>query len=323
MAKCNDWRKYSRTTWPIPTIQQIFLPEFKIKSYVNENTFQVMQFICKGAFGKVYKVKHLDSNKIYAMKILKKAMIIEQNGVQQVKNEVQIQSICGHHPFIISCSFYWQSRKQLFIVSNYVEGGELSNLISKYKYLPEKLCRFYLAEIIIILDFLHNAGVIYRDLKPENILLDNDGYFQLIDFGLSKWLPIGCSTRTICGTSQYMAPEILQSGIYNHAVDWWSAGILLFQMLTNQYPPKNHEDIKIALEHVSKGATDIILKLLETNPQHRLKSLRHAKFQTFFHGFDFSDVTSKKIKPNELLKQLILKIPCQNDNKVVHFEEFD
>ncbi|XP_050436499.1 ribosomal protein S6 kinase-related protein isoform X2 [Adelges cooleyi] len=319
----DDLLKASKTTWPVPQIEQIFLPEFKIKTETNEESFEIIEFICKGAFGKVFKVKQLDSNEVYAMKILKKSAIIEENGIQQVKDEVHIQSMCGHHPFIINCPFYWQSRKQLFIVSNYVGGGELLKLLLQHEILPEELCRIYFAEIVTILDFLHNAGVIYRDIKPENILLDDDGHLQLIDFGLSKWLPQGCRTNTICGTSQYMAPEILQMGNYNHSVDWWSAGVLLFQLLTNQYPPKTHDEIRTALDHVSKGATDMVLKLLETNPQYRLKSLRQAKIQPFFHGFDFSEVISKKVKPNEILQRYSNVKRTHEKKELPNFDEFD
>jgi len=248
----NDRFKASKTMWPIPQIEQVFLPEFKIKPHINEHSFEVLELICKGAFGEVYKAKQLNSNdKIYAMKILAKSLVVYENGIQQVKDEVRIQSICGHHPFIVNCPFFWQNRNQLFIISDYVAGGELLKLLRKYGPLPEELCCIYFAELVVILDFLHNAGVIYRDVKPENILLDDHGHLQLIDFGLSKWLPRGCRTSTICGTTQYMAPEVLQSEPYNHAVDWWSAGVLLFQMLTNEYPPKSCDEINNKLKNFS------------------------------------------------------------------------
>ncbi|KAL5232670.1 hypothetical protein ACI65C_000080 [Semiaphis heraclei] len=322
-----DRLKASKTIWPIPQIEQVFLPDFKIKSQINEYSFKSLELISNGAFGKVYKVEKLNSSgDLYAMKILEKSSVVCENGIQQVKNEVQIQSLCGHHPFIVNCPFFWQNRNQLFIVSEYVGGGELLKLIQKYGPLPEELCRLYFAELVVIIDFLHNAGVIYRDIKPENILLDDHGHLQLIDFGLSKWLPQGCHTSTICGTTQYMAPEVLESEpYYSHFVDWWSAGVLLFQMLTNQYPPKSHDEINIALENVSKGATDMVLKLLETNQQYRLKSFRQIKIQSFFHNFNFSDITLKKHKPNELLKKLLEETTTGNDQVAVssHFDEFD
>ncbi|VVC32698.1 Protein kinase domain,Protein kinase-like domain,Serine/threonine-protein kinase, active site [Cinara cedri] len=318
--------KASKTIWPVPQIEQVFLPDFKIKPQINENLFMNLELISQGAFGKVYKVKQLNSDdKFYAMKILNKSLVINENGIQQVKNEVQIQSMCGHHPFIVNCPHFWQNRNQLFILSDYVGGGELLELIHKHGPLPEELCRVYFAELVIIIDFLHNAGVIYRDIKPENILLDDDGHLQLIDFGLSKWLPQGCRTSTICGTTQYMAPEVLESE-YNHVIDWWSAGVLLFRMLTNQYPPKSHDEIKRDLENVSQGAANIILKLLETNPQCRLKSLHQIKKQPFFYGFDFADVMLKKYKPNEMLKKLLGETKRSSHplhQELPRFEEFE
>jgi uncharacterized serine/threonine-protein kinase SgK494 len=112
--------------------------------------------------------------------------------VRQVKDEVQIQRVCGHHPFIVHCPFHWQSKKRLY------------NLLKTYTVLPVALVKLYVAQLALALDFLHNAGVIYRDLKPENILLDVEGNVQLIDFGLSKWLSYGKTTRTICGTLLYI-----------------------------------------------------------------------------------------------------------------------
>ncbi|PSN35292.1 Serine/threonine-protein kinase S6KL [Blattella germanica] len=159
--------------------------------------------ISKGAFGKVYKVRKKDTHEIYALKVLSKSKIISENALQQVKDEVSIQSMCGHNPFIVNCVFYWQSRKQLFIVSEYVPGGELLELCQKYGLLPEEVVKIYVAEIALAL------GIIYRDLKLENILLDREGHAQLIDFGLAKWLKYGCRTTTICGTRMYIGKNLL------------------------------------------------------------------------------------------------------------------
>lgn len=135
------------------------------------------------------------------MKVLSKSEIINGNAIRQLKDEVDIQTICGHHPFLAKCVDYWQSKKKVFLLSNYYPNGEL---FQKFKSFPFELVRLYIAEIALALDFLHQAGVIYRDLKPENVLLDQDYHVRLIDFGLSKWLSIGSRTRTLCGTLQYM-----------------------------------------------------------------------------------------------------------------------
>ncbi|KAK9504589.1 hypothetical protein O3M35_010891 [Rhynocoris fuscipes] len=192
-----------KTAWPVPLIEAVFLPNFKL-CFKTFKTFKIVKPLAKGAFGKVYKVLKIDSQEFYAMKVLNKSKIIEENCVAQVKDEVKIQSICGHHPFIIDTPHYWQDRSRLYIVSKFMEGGDLFNLTEKCGTLPEDIVRIYVAELASALDFLHNAGVIFRDLKAENVLLDCDYHAVVTDFGLSKWLRYGEKTTTICGTLAYM-----------------------------------------------------------------------------------------------------------------------
>ncbi|KAJ3623799.1 hypothetical protein MTP99_017462 [Tenebrio molitor] len=192
----------SKTAWPVSQTESFFLPEFPLLTGDKEKKYKNLGEINKGAFGKVYRVE--EEGRVYALKVLSKSKIIKENAVRQVKDEVQIQRVCGHHPFIVHCPFHWQSKKRLYIVSEYVAGGELYNLLKTYTVLPVALVKLYVAQLALALDFLHNAGVIYRDLKPENILLDVEGNVQLIDFGLSKWLSYGKTTRTICGTLLYI-----------------------------------------------------------------------------------------------------------------------
>ncbi|RZC39532.1 serine/threonine-protein kinase SgK494-like [Asbolus verrucosus] len=190
----------SKTAWPVSQSESFFLPEFPLSS--DEKRFEDLGEISRGAFGKVHRVQ--EGGRVYALKVLSKSKIVKEDAVRQVKDEVRIQRVCGHHPFIVDCPYHWQSKKRLYIVSDFVAGGELYNLLKTYTVLPVALVKLYVAQLAFALDFLHNAGVIYRDLKPENILLDVDGNVQLIDFGLSKWLSYGKTTRTICGTLLYM-----------------------------------------------------------------------------------------------------------------------
>ncbi|EEB14034.1 serine/threonine-protein kinase, putative [Pediculus humanus corporis] len=224
----------SKTNWPVPFFESLFLPEFKIREDVTEDSFSIIGTISSGAFSNVYQVKKNDDNKIYAMKVLSKAQLVANNLIDQVKEEVKIQKVIGHNPFIVHCPYHWQSRKQLYIVSEFISGGELFKLLQEKNFLPLDIVKLYVAELAMALDFLHNAGIIYRDLKLENILLNSDGHIQLIDFGLSKWLKYGMRTNTICGTLQYIAPEVLQQKSYSHAVDWWSLGIVLVYMISGQ-----------------------------------------------------------------------------------------
>lgn len=194
----------SKTAWPVSQLESYFLPEFPISDSHKDNKFETLENINKGAFGKIYKIRDLEKNEIFALKVLSKSKVIEDNSIKQVKEEVQIHRACGHHPFIVNCPLNWQSRKHLYIVTDYIEGGELWSLLENLGILPVKLVQLYVAQIALAIDFLHNAGVIYRDLKPENILLDANANIKLIDFGLSKWLPFGRTTQTVCGTPKYM-----------------------------------------------------------------------------------------------------------------------
>ncbi|KAH9627872.1 hypothetical protein HF086_015316 [Spodoptera exigua] len=195
----------SKTAWPVAHKESIFQPEFPITTDLLQKDFQIEETIAKGAFGEVYKVKKISEDKEYALKVLSKSQIVNESAVRQVKEEARIQAACGHHSFIAGAVARWQTKKRLYIVSEYIPGGELLALLDKYGKLPEELVKIFVAEIAIAIDFLHNAGVIYRDLKPENILLDSDCHIRLIDFGLSKWLSIGSRTTTLCGTLKYMA----------------------------------------------------------------------------------------------------------------------
>ncbi|XP_021929735.1 serine/threonine-protein kinase S6KL-like isoform X2 [Zootermopsis nevadensis] len=320
----SDPLEAAKTAWPVSYVEAVFLPEFKIKGDITERDFQVISTISRGAFGKVYKVVKKDTNEIYALKILSKSQIISENAVQQVKDEVGIQSMCGHNPFIVNCPFFWQNRKQLFIVSEFVSGGELLELCQSYGILPEELVRIYVAEISLALDFLHNAGVIYRDIKLENILLDDEGHAQLIDFGLAKWIKYGSRTTTICGTRQYMAPEVVSMEPYGHAVDWWSLGVVACCMLSGQFPlaavgiAVSDQKVPGSLPvdcSFSPAAKGLLQRLLEPDPQSRLRSLLALQGIAFFKDFSFADARAKKpsdiftaMRTSNLLRKIAVKI---------------
>nr|XP_014087597.2 serine/threonine-protein kinase S6KL isoform X2 [Bactrocera oleae] len=214
-------QRRSKTQWHKPLTNAIFSSHFKEAS--RNDQFHIIDLVAKGAFGVVFKVINkryaqeltqpqtteaanssatpLHPAPIYALKVLKKSKIIEENSVQQIKDEADIQKLCGHHSFIVQQVDSWQNRRNLHILSEYVPNGEL---FSKLTHFSLDLIRVYLAEIALAIDFLHNAGVIYRDVKPENILLTGNFHIKITDFGLSKWLRLGATTRTMCGTFQYM-----------------------------------------------------------------------------------------------------------------------
>lgn len=304
----------SKTAWPVRYIESIFLPEFSIRGEVDESHFHIEEEIARGAFGSVLRVKKKNTGKIYAMKVLSKARVIMENAIQQCKDEVTIQSLLGHHPFIVQCQYHWQNRKELFIVTEYVTHGELLSLWKKYGRFSEELVRLYIAELALAIDFLQNTGVIYRDLKMENILIDQEGHLQLIDFGLAKWLSMGMRANTICGTIRYMAPEILSMKPYTHAVDWWSLGIIMYALLAGQYPiesGRDHTRMHKLVENCdyklpsfcSDKANNVVKKLLCKDPSKRLQHLYNLKREQFFKKMDFDAVLERRISPLMLLKQ--------------------
>uniref|UniRef100_A0A1I7VKC7 Protein kinase domain-containing protein n=1 Tax=Loa loa TaxID=7209 RepID=A0A1I7VKC7_LOALO len=174
------------------------------------------------------------------MKKQSKSIILAINAIQQVKEEASIHKSLSDNVFIAKCYASWQSRTHLFTLLQYAMGyGNLFTLWRDYGPFAVDTLRIYGAEIAFALDYIHKNNVIYRDLKMENIVLDLDGHIQIVDFGFSKKLADGERTRTVCGTLQYMAPEIAREKFYGREVDWWSYGVLLHILNTNSYPFPN------------------------------------------------------------------------------------
>ena len=190
-----------------------------------------MKVIGKGNYGKVSQVRYKANNKIYALKSLKKSRLQQTKDLEHTKSEVKILSVLNHQ-FIIKLRFSFQNVKKLYLVMDYINGGELYNLMKNKTTLKEQEAKFYIAQVIHAIEFLHTRNIIYRDLKPENILIDEKGYIKLTDFGLAKDDVLSeKNTDTICGTSDYLAPEVIKGEKYGKPVDIWCIGILLYEML--------------------------------------------------------------------------------------------
>ena len=294
----------SSTTLSSPTQSQ------SPSNSISIEDFQVLKLLGKGSFGKVLLVKYLNNNKIYAMKILKKEEIIKRNQINHTKTErLLLEKL--NHPFIASLQFAFQDSQKLYLVTEFLQGGELFFHIKRKKCFKESPAKFYMAQIFLAIDYLHKAGYIYRDLKPENILIDKEGNIKLTDFGLSKMIPNeenNINSNTICGTLEYMAPEIIKGKNYDKSADWYSFGIVLYQMICGDVPFKlksrnideiSYEtDIKYP-EKISNEAKDIISKLLEIEPEKRLgyKSSDEIKNSAFFNEVDFDLVYKKEYNP--------------------------
>jgi len=198
---------------------------------VNIDDFEFLKVIGKGHFGKVSQVRFLRDKQIYALKSLKKSKLYEEKDLQYTKSERKILALLNH-PFIIKLRFAFQNLKKLYFVMDYYNGGELFYHMKRQEIFTESEAKFYISQVVLAIEFLHSKKIIYRDLKPENIILDKYGYIKLTDFGLAKVEnDKDTVANTLCGTTDYLSPEVIKGEIYGKPVDIWCIGILQYEML--------------------------------------------------------------------------------------------
>lgn len=179
--------------------------------------FTIQRTLGTGSFGRVHLVQSKHNQRFYAVKVLKKAQVVKMKQVEHTNDERRmLQQV--KHPFLITLWGTFQDSKNLYMVMDFVEGGELFSLLRKSQRFPNPVAKFYAAEVTLALDYLHSHNIIYRDLKPENLLLDRHGHLKITDFGFAKEVPD--ITWTLCGTPDYLAPEVVASKGYNKSVDW-------------------------------------------------------------------------------------------------------
>ena len=280
-----------------------------IKS-VELDDFQIMKVLGRGTFGKVCLVQYKPTKEYYAMKSLKKDVLLDMDQVQSTILEKKIlQSL--DHPFLVGMVFCFQTEERIYFIMPFIRGGELFQHLRTEKFFKEDKARFYAASMGIALEYLHNHGIVYRDIKPENILIGEDGYLKLIDFGMAKMLKGNEKAMSFCGTPEYLAPEIITGEGHNRAADWWSYGILLFEMLCG-IPPFYCENTERMYDlitnaelrfpkriQLSENAKDLIKKLLIKKQDKRLgveKGFEEIKSHPFFQGFDFDALLAKKLE---------------------------
>ncbi|XP_011158580.1 ribosomal protein S6 kinase alpha-5 isoform X2 [Solenopsis invicta] len=298
---------------------------------VDMTHFDLLRVLGTGAYGKVFLVRKrtgADAGRLYAMKVLKKASIVQKKKTtEHTKSERQILEAIRDSPFLITLYYAFQTDDKLCLILEYVAGGEMFTHLYQHDCFTEDAVRFYIGEIILALERLHDLGVIYRDIKLENILLDKEGHLVLTDFGLSKeFLPHerngNARTYSFCGTIEYMAPEVVKAGPNGHdiAVDWWSVGVLTFELLTGASPftvegeKNNQQEISRRIlkndppampSHLSANVSDFISRLLVKDPRQRLgggprdaKELKeHPFFMDAAPAFTWEGLEKKQIKP--------------------------
>eukprot|EP01041_Mallomonas_annulata_P008608 gene8608-17761_t len=279
--------------------------------------FELIKVLGKGSFGKVMLVRKKDdsSNTLFAMKTLRKAALVKRNQLAHTATERKIlQQI--HCPFLVHLVFAFQTPEKLYMVLDYMGGGELFFWLKKDRKFSETRARLYTAEITVALEAIHSHDIIYRDLKPENILLDLDGHLRITDFGLSKDGITGSGaeggTKTFCGTPEYLAPEILENKGHGKAVDWWALGTLLYEML-NGLPPFYDTNVQKMYQKIltsplrfprpdptrpiSSAVKDFLRRILERSISARLGSTTGAaelKSSEFLSALNFNRVVAKE-----------------------------
>ncbi|KAK4803230.1 hypothetical protein SAY86_001433 [Trapa natans] len=195
--------------------------------------FEILKVVGQGAFGKVFQVIKKGTSEIYAMKVMRKDKIMEKNHAEYMKAERDILTKIDH-PFIVQLRYSFQTKYRLYLVLDFINGGHLFFQLYHHGLFREDLARIYAAEIVSAVSHLHANGIMHRDLKPENILLDADGHVILTDFGLAKEFEENARSNSMCGTVEYMSPEIILGKGHDKSADWWSVGVLLFEMLTGK-----------------------------------------------------------------------------------------
>lgn len=295
------------------------------KQKVNLQSFNVVRILGKGASGKVILVKLQDENsldfRLYAMKIIKKSEIMKYDLSEHIKLEKEILQK-NRNRFLVKLKYAFQTPINIYLVMEYMSGGDLNQLLKKYRQFPENLAVFYAAEILLALEYLHEKmKVIYRDLKPENVLLDNQGHIKLSDFGLSK--KTLDKANTFAGTPEYIAPEVLLSVGHSYTIDFWSLGIVIYEMLAGRPPFTTFDGnfttiVKRILEnkpfypvYFSTEAVDLISKLLKSHPKERLGSggIEEIKKHPFFKNINWDVLAKGNMGPPLNIEEKDVSIP--------------
>ncbi|OTF69279.1 ribosomal protein S6 kinase beta-1-like protein, partial [Euroglyphus maynei] len=290
------------------------------KTSVDMNDFDILKVLGTGAYGKVFLVRKItgpDNGKLYAMKVLKKSSVMQkQKTLEHTITERQVLEVVRRYPFFVSLHYAFQTATKLHLILDYVNGGELFTHLYQRDYFTEDAVRIYAAELVLALENLHKLNIIYRDIKLENILLDHEGHIVLADFGLCKqFLPHETIKRThsFCGTIEYMAPEIVGGNGHDFSVDWWSFGVLIYELLTGASPftvdgeRNTQQEISKRIlrsqppipNHLSPEVRDLLQMILVKDPDKRLgggqRDADEIKRHPFFLSIDWNALAERRL----------------------------
>jgi len=295
--------------------------------------FELLRVIGRGSYAKVLMVELKKTKRIYAMKVIKKEMFVqnENEDIDWVQTEKHVFERASNYPFLVGLHSCFQNESRLFFVIEFVRGGDLMYHMQRKRRLVEPEAQFYAAEISLALDFLHMRGIIYRDLKLDNVLLDHEGHIKLTDYGMCKeGIKKGEKTSTFCGTPNYISPELLRNEEYDFSVDWWALGVLLYEMLAGKSPFVTQDSSEEALfqtilektiripRTLSVRAQNILKVFLKKNPAERLgcdpeKGFNEIKQHDFFRGIDWEQLERRQVKPP-------YTPPTESDRDLAHFD---
>ncbi|KAF0687562.1 Aste57867_20681 [Aphanomyces stellatus] len=288
------------------------------KTSMTVDDFDLMKVLGKGAFGKVMLVRRKTSGEIYAMKVLKKEHVVAKSQVEHTRTERKLLQAIDH-PFIVRLRYAFQNAGSLYLVMDYYAGGTLFQVLRQQRRFKEHQARLYGAQLVLAFTHLHSCDIVFRDLKLENILMDDDGFVALADFGLSKeHVKMDNDAVTFCGTPEYLAPELLRRKPYGKAVDWWSFGIVMFEMLSGTTPFYNtnrqknfynilHEPLDLSSKHFSDDAKSLLRGLLTRKPSQRLGF--HGGKEVMAHPF-FADVPWDRVYKREIRPSFVPNVPA-------------
>ena len=320
---------YSITEVPvINTKKEESIKMTNVEKKLCYDDFTPLKLLGTGSFGRVLLVRKKNNDKLFAMKILLKSYLKQKHQEEHTKTERDLM-VSIDCPFVMDVKYAFQDEIHLYLVTEFMQGGDMFFHLHDKGLFKKERTKFYIIEIILGIEYLHSKNMIYRDLKPENILMDKEGHIKVTDFGLSKILDdMNDKVFTLCGTPQYIAPEVIQKKGYDKGVDWWSLGCIFYEMLTGYMPfniPRN-EKLSPKLfktpirypKNITEDEMDLIEKLLTLDPKQRIgngsNDAKEIKAHPYFKDIDWDKYYRKEVKPPFIPK-------LKNDTDLRYFDK--